>query len=386
MSALKGVMMLTNEFPPIVSGGAEQQAEQLAITLSRRGLAVSVITRGAPGLPRHQHREGLWIERIPQHGPGKLKTVTFVLGAVGSLWRRRKDYTVLHAHLAFAPALAAVLIGRLIRKRIIVKFGNSGPYGDIGTSQRTWRGRLRLMLIRRWADVCIALDAAMEAELLAAGFERARVRRMVNGVDAEAFRPASQRTAAKQRLGWADHIVALYVGRLTAQKALPDLLCAFHQARATCPSLRLVLVGDGPEREALQDQARTLGLDGQVTFAGVQHTIGDYLAAADIFVLPSASEGISNALLEAMAAGLPCLATAVGGTPEVLAEGACGVLVPPHQPDQLGLALSRLASQPGERQRLGEAARKRIETRYAFTIVSEQYLTLYRQLAERSGT
>src|SRR5689334_11058678 len=218
--------MLVNEFPPLPVGGAEKQAERLSEQLGMQGLRVGVLTRGAEGLPLCQQRNGYWVERIPQRGPGNLKSLSFIAGAMLSLIRRRREYAILHAHLAFAPAIVATIMGRLLGKRVIVKFGNSGPYGDVQTSLATRRGRLKLALLRRWVDMNIALSAEMESELLAAGFPHQRVQRMVNGIDVGMFRPHPKKNVAKAALGLDGRTIALFVGRLAPQKALPVLFQA----------------------------------------------------------------------------------------------------------------------------------------------------------------
>ena len=383
--AMNGVMMLVNKFPPLPAGGAEKQAERLAEYMAAHSVDVGVLTRGAQGLPSYERRKGYWISRIPQHGPGKLKMVTFTVGAMLALFRHRRSYSVLHAHLAFAPAVAAAIMGRLLGKRVIVKFGNSGPFGDVQVSQGSARGRLKLALLRRWVDVNIALDAEMEAELLAAGFARQRVRRMVNGIDTTAFQTQHDKPAAKAALGLADKTVLLFVGRLVPQKALPSLFIALQQALIQCPQLHLVLLGQGEDRAALEQLAHELDLDSHITFAGNVDNVHQHLDATDIFVLPSLAEGISNALLEAMATGLPCIATAVGGTPEVLDNGRCGILLPPNQPTQLANAIIELSINSDKAARLGAAARDRIMSHYAFTVVGDLYRTLYEQLFQSTA-
>lgn len=382
--AMRGVVMLVNSFPPVPAGGAERQAERLSKYLAAAGLAVGVITRAASGYPRHDSGDGFWIERVPQPGFGKLKTVTFMLGAAYSLVRRRNQYDILHAHLAFAPALVGALIARMLGKRVIVKYGTSGKYGDVLISQRKLRGRIRLALLRRWTDLSIALDEEMERELLQAGFPAQRVLRMDNGIDAQPFLDLS-RSGAKKSLGLEGHTVAIYTGRLVTQKALAILLQALAEAIQSQPELYLLLVGQGPEREALEQQAQALGLTRHVRFVGNVQDVRPYLAAADIFVLPSEGEGISNALLEAMAAGLGCIATAVGGSPEVLDYGSCGLLVQPGKVEQLKAALVQLARDPQEVERLGRLARQRILTRYAFNVVGDAYQELYARLLPDSG-
>lgn len=383
---MTGVVMLVNKFPPLPAGGAEKQAERLAGYLAAKGVAVGVLTRAADNLPITEQRNGFWIERVPAPGPGKVATVVFTLGAMWALLHHRRQYAILHAHLAFAPAVAAAIMGRLLGKRVIVKFGNSGAFGDVHVSRQHWLGRFKLALLRRLVHVNIALDEVMESELLAAGFPRTRVLRMINGIQHEQFARQTPHTKAKEALGLAEKTILLYVGRLTKQKALPDMLTALHTALAQRPDLHLMLVGQGEERAALETHVAALGLAHAVTFVGNVQQVQPYLDAADLFVLSSLTEGISNALLEAMAAGLPCVATAVGGTPEVLDHGACGVLLPPSRPDQFAITLVQLANDPAKRTRLGQAAQKRIANTYAFQVVGDQYRDLYARLTNYSNS
>ncbi len=380
MAAMDGVVMLVNEFPPLPVGGAERQAERLAMYLARRDWPVWVVTRRKGNLPGSETRAGYQVLRPRPFGPGKLRSLTFVVGAVMTLLQLRAHYRILHAHLAFGPAFAAVLAGRLLGKRVLVKLGNSGEFGDIVVSQRTLRGRLRLAAFRRWADGVIVLDEHMAAEARQAGFDPQRLYPMNNGIDAQAFAPRQPRLQAQQALGLAGKVVVLYVGRLAAQKSLPTLLQGLAQALPDCPALHLVLVGDGPERPALEGQVQALGLSAWVSFAGNQGDVRPYFEAADLFVLPSAAEGISNALLEAMSAGLACLATPVGGNASVLDQGRCGVLLPLGDAGAWGQALAELGNDPARRQQLGAAARQRILAQYDFSVVGAQYEALYARL------
>ena len=375
-----GVVMLVNEFPPLPVGGAERQAERLSGWLAARGWKISVLTRGAASLSARETRDGFEILRVRPRGPGKLKSLTFVLGALWTLFRRRNDYKILHAHLSFGPAFAAVIAARLLGKRVIVKLGNSGEFGDIRVSHKTLRGRVRLFALRRWADAVIALDDAMQVEALEAGFDARRLRRMNNGINFESFLSTRTKEEAKSALNLSGKVIVLFMGRLSEQKSLPTLFNAFAVARKDCPALHLLLLGDGPSRRALEFQAEKLDLSAHVTFAGSQRDVRPYLEAADVFALPSVSEGISNALLEAMSAGLACVATPVGGNAEVLDAGACGVLLPPRDESAWAAALAELGNDSQQRERLGEAARARVRARYDFSIVGGQYESLYREL------
>lgn len=380
---MNGVVMLVNDFAPI-SGGAEKQAERLAGFMTSKGWNVLVLTRRHPGLAPRQTMNGYEVIRPATWGPGKLKTVTFIIGALRELWRNRMQYSILHAHMLFGPALAAALAGHFLGKRVIVKLGSSGPDGEIQTSLRTWRGSIRLSFLRRWVDVIIALDDAMYSEAASAGFPVERIRRMVNGIDVPSFDVNVLKSEAKDILGINNKIIVLFVGRLVPQKSLPTLLRALGRSIMACQELHLILVGNGPEYDSLKALVDELKIQDHVVFAGNQADVKPYLHAADIFVLPSETEGMSNALMEAMASGLPCIATPVGAGPQMLDFGKCGVLVPVGDVEAWSTALLDLAHNPERRRELGNVARLRIMSEYDFSVVGARYDALYHELETRS--
>jgi glycosyltransferase involved in cell wall biosynthesis len=380
----KGVVMLVNEFPPLKVGGAERQAQRLSEYLSRHGWFTWVITRHQKLLAHDEIQDGLHLIRPVTMGPGKLKTITFVLGTLWWLWRLKDDYEILHAHLAFGPAFAGVVASRILGKCSIVKFGNSGEFGDVFTSQKTLRGRFRLFVMRQWADVVIVLDEIMRREVIAAGFDSKRVRLMSNGIDVSHFNLPKSESAPQAFPNPKNKIFAIYVGRLTKQKSLSALLQAVAIAIQTCPTLHLILLGEGPERINLEHQADALGITTHITFAGYCENVGSYLQSAHIFVLPSVSEGISNALLEAMAFGLPCLASSIGGNVEVLDHGKYGVLLPPGDVKAWAQALEDMVAIEPLRLEMGELAHRRIVESYDFSVIGMRYEELYKELLTES--
>jgi glycosyltransferase involved in cell wall biosynthesis len=144
------------------------------------------------------------------------------------------------------------------------------------------------------------------------------------------------------------------------------------------------VVGHGPDRERLERRAAALGVADHVRFTGAVDDPVEILRAADAFVLPSVAEGMSNSLLEAMATGLPCLASRIGGNIDLLEEDRTGLLLPPDEPEAWSSALLALLDDPARGQRLGAAARRRIETEFALPVVVDRYLALYRKLLSGS--
>jgi glycosyltransferase involved in cell wall biosynthesis len=171
----------------------------------------------------------------------------------------------------------------------------------------------------------------------------------------------------------------LYAGRLSPEKGVDVLLDAWAMARRRGALGTLCLVGEGPERADLERRARDHGILGAVRFAGPADDVAPWLGAADAFVLPSRTEGLSVALLEAMAAGLPVVATDVGGTRD--AAGGAAVLVPPDDPRALAEALAAVLEAPEQAATLGEAARRRVLSRFGIQLVARRHLDLYREVA-----
>jgi glycosyltransferase involved in cell wall biosynthesis len=166
---------------------------------------------------------------------------------------------------------------------------------------------------------------------------------------------------------------AVTVARLAPPKDHATLL----EAMTHVPDIHLWIVGDGPLSGALRTGAASLGLEGRVTFLGEPRSVGAYLAAADVFVLSSLSEGIPISLLEAMASGLPAVVTAVGGMEEVIKLSLAGILVPPRTPQALAQALQEYAQKPAKRADHARLARLCYERHFTFERMAEQYMNLY---------
>ena len=178
-----------------------------------------------------------------------------------------------------------------------------------------------------------------------------------------------------------DEAVILAVGRLSSEKGHADLIRAGAVLTSTlgAPSFRIVIVGDGPERESLLRLASQLGIEKRVTLAGFQGDTKPYYAMATLVAVPSYSEGSPNVVLEGMAAGLPVAANRVGGVPEILEEGITGLMVPAHDPRAMAQAIGRLLSDSELRARLGSAARKRALTDYTPEAYHRKLVEFYRE-------
>lgn len=378
---MRGVVLLTSLFPPSV-GGIQTQTLALARGLAALGVEVHVVTRPAPGLPAREESDGVTVLRVGLPRGGPAATVAYVALAARAVAALGDRVEVAHAHQLLSPASAAVAAAALRGPPFVVTAHASGGIGDVACLARQGPlGRGRLLALRHLASAFVAVSAPIRDELEGAGIPSSLVRSIPNGVDTRRFAPAdpAERRRRRRVLGLPPVPVVVYAGRLAREKGVDVLVDAWAEARRRGVVATLCVVGEGPERAALERRARDHGILGAVRFAGPSADVAPWLAAADAFVLPSRTEGLSVALLEAMSSGLAVLATDVGGTRD--AAGGAAVLVPPDDPRALAEALSAVLAEPARAQTLGEAARRRVLSRFGIGLVARRHLELYREVA-----
>ncbi len=289
------------------------------------------------------------------------------------LFRRERPHVV-HTH-AWGTLLEGMIAARLAGVPIVV-------HGEHGTLQV--RPYQRWLQRHGWSAVDQVLSVSTRlAERIAreTGFAQGRIRTIPNGVDLSRFGQI-ERGPARHALGLPmDARVALTVGRLVPVKDQMTLLESVALLRRDAIAATLVLAGEGPLRSALVERTVTLGIDECVRFVGHRSDVELAFAAADVFVLSSASEGLSNTILEAMASGLPVVATHVGGADELVQEGVTGLLVPPHSPRDLARALALLLGNATMRRAMGVAGRARAESEFSLEGMVRRYEALYLEVA-----
>jgi glycosyltransferase involved in cell wall biosynthesis len=208
------------------------------------------------------------------------------------------------------------------------------------------------------------------------GFPGATTLTLTNGIDTASF-AGGDGAAIRAELGLGSRRVVTCVGRLIPGKGQAVLLDAFARIRQRYPETVLLLVGDGPERAALEARVRALDLHGAVSFARQRRDIPAVLAATDVFVLPSFAEGIPLSLLEAMAAGVPVVATAVPGNSNVIAHEGLGHLVPPRDPGAIAAAVTRLLDAPHTARRIGTAGQEHVRRHFDLAVMVRETTALY---------
>ncbi len=307
------------------------------------------------------------------------------IGVHGRLWKLLRELKPDIVHTRNLATLEAQATAALAGVRLRVHGEHGWDVGDLDGT-RSKNRRLR-WLFRPLVHQYIALSRhQLEYLTSAVGVDPGRLNHVCNGVDTDRFQPQGKGSPSSLPEGFAPpgSLVIGAVLRMQAVKAPLDLARAFVDLRDRQPEhfprLRLVMVGDGPLRSAVQQLLTEAGVGEQVWLPGARDDIPALMAALDLFVLPSLAEGICNTVLEAMACGLPVIATNVGGNPDLVREGETGVLVPPGQPDILANQMMAYAGDPERRRREGRAARARAETEFSIDAMVNGYMRIYARL------
>jgi glycosyltransferase involved in cell wall biosynthesis len=381
-------LFITRRFWPLVGGAETMIANLSAALLARGGKAMILTARWEPAWPPEITHRGVRVVRLP-HPPQRIwGTLRYMRELSGWLTRNRDQFDLVYVSQLKHDAYVAVRTGRRLGFPVVLRAAGGGEMGDCHWHS-TGRCGMRIRRETRRTAAIIAPSPAIRDELLAAGFPAEAVVLLPSGVPiAPALNPIRRRQAratiaaanAALSLGTSTRL-AVYNGRLHEGKGLAVLVSAWAKVTAKHPDTRLWLVGEGPEHSTLLEQIETLGLSGRVVLPGSFDHVDDVLAAADAFVLPSDSEGLSHALLEAMAVGLPVVATDIPGNASVIRDGIEGLLVPPRDIAALAAAIARIFAEPQKAAEIGAAARRRVEKCFSLDRMVDAHLALFEQLA-----
>jgi glycosyltransferase involved in cell wall biosynthesis len=369
------ILFCTLGYDTLAAGGAERQARLQAEELVRRGHRVTVVAPLLEGA-RSETINGVEVRRLPMIDRRIIRNVTYLPFLAMYLMLRMRRFDVIHVHVANLQVDVAAIAARLHRRPLYVKVATGGPLGEVQRFRRV--ARLTRYVGLRTAARVQAISDEIASDVLSIGVRRARLLRIPNGIDLTELNDAGEGDSRERaRLGLpGDAVVTLFVGRFAAYKGLDDLLAAWTRLRGS-RSRRLILVGqrnDAPDHAVAQSD--------DVLIRPWTADIGPYFRAADIFVLPSQSEGMSNALLEAMACGLPAIATRVGAAETMIEHGRNGLLVDPADPEGLARALDRLIEDPETRQSIGLAAAASIRDRFDIRGVVDRVESAYLEIAD----
>ncbi len=385
MAAARRVLLLNYEFPPL-GGGAANASYQIAQRLAAAGHRVDAVTSGTLDQAATEECDGIRVHRVHSlrrgiQDSGLVGAWSYLMPASRLCQRlaRREAYDLVHCFFGlptgalclFTPALRGLPSVVSLRGSDVPGYDPGDPTLRLGhallapVSRRVWRR----------ADAVVANSEALRE--LAQGFlPDLGIDCIPNGVDPAFLAP-------RPPGGSGPRVRLLCVARFVRRKGIDDLLRA--AALLGDAPFELVLQGSGREETPLRRLASELGLGDRVRFEGYRRrdTLPEVYGSADVFVLPSHSESCAMALLEAMGAGLPLVATRVGGSRELVEHEVNGLLVPPRDPSALAAALRRLIEQPELRRRLGSSSAERGEVRHSWDAVSAAYAQVYERVLKQ---
>jgi len=385
MSSRLRVLMFSDYFYPHVGGGVEKVVYELSKRLVRRGCDVSVITIGKncfcyyiDGIKVYRV-EGIDLTKFFQMQLSVPKSIRKVLKAV-------KEFSpdIIHAHnVFFSTSLLAVLVKRISHRKMVF----SAHLGDIGNLALL--GRWKALAAKAYekifgriilssSDAIIAVSHAVRQHVISLGAPSEKVTVIPNGVDLEEFS-----TSINTHKDIKPEVI--FVGRLIPNKGIEYLVeAAKILISSKVSKMKFKIVGDGPYRQQLEELVAKYGLAPYFEFLGHVPKVSEILRNGGIFVRPSLTEGMPLTVLEAMASGLPIIATRVSGTSEIVIHNETGILVEPGNVRQLAEAIKYLVETPTEALRLGRNARAFIEhyyrERFSWDAVASNVLSIYESL------
>jgi len=416
------IFMVVTTFHPVV-GGVERQALVQARNLRERGHEVTIITfRHNKAWPVQEIIEGVPVmrvagallrgrEKLPRLLQRSLYMVALmIMGWV--LWRLRHSYDLLHVHQFSLLALPTAVVARATSKPVLFVLHSAGaPQGSttphkplliagpldssaswLEVSTQTYIGgdlenlkrmgklavRLTRSLLASINTVVVIISSRMKDYLIEHNFSFLDTQFIANGLDIDRFHPTLVDAFDNER-----RRIVVCISRLSYEKGIDVLLQAWYLIQKQAPETRLIIVGTGPLQGQLEQMAQALAIVDSVEFAGLQQDIPAQLYRGSLAVSPSRWEGMPVAVLEAMACGLPCVATRVSGSEDIITHGVNGLLVEPEDYQSLAQALLVLLRDPELARQYGRAAHSTIEQRYSLEHITNQYVELYRRMVGR---
>lgn len=379
------ILMFSIYFPPQYSGAAKQ-ALSLGKELRSRGHSIEFVTVRWDGLASHEEIDGFPVHRLEMGTGERHREFRLWYNFLRLVLSRRNDFDILHSHGAYYTNSIVGPLARLAGWKSIVKasLADNDLHG-IGGSLSGRIHRAFLFLV----DGYVAISKDLEREFSVAGLPSSRIHAVPNGVDTARFRPATteERHALRRELGLPPaQPVALSVGVFDQRKNIGWLMEEWLGRGAFGTDGLLLAIGPRSRDDAdgsFIGRLRQLASENPQRLRVLDHVeeIERYYRCADMFVLPSHGEGMPNVILEAMASGLPCVATRVSGTVDLILEGKTGFMFSPGNAEELGSAVALLAASPPGA--IGSNARLFIESTYSLKAVAARYEAMYHSLWKR---
>lgn len=393
------ICMLIDRFYPVI-GGSENQAQQLSEQLIKKGVEVFVVTRRIqPEMKRFEYIGEIPVYRFSPCGLTRYADYLTAVKIMQFLAENKEKYDIIHVHGVGNLGAVAVIISKIYKKRCIIKLGTAGDIkgvqlegAKISLVVRMLKKLFPIFKIRRYilkkADIFISVSSETSKELFEYKFSKNNSRLIPNSIDMNKFHAVAQEE--KMRLRKDLHLpqnkfIVTFAGRLVYRKGVDILLRALEKILQDCIAIYVLIIGSGRNQidsceKELKDFVAKSGLKRFVKFTGEVSNIQKYLQASDIFVLPSRREGLSNALLEAMACGLPVIATRISGNIDVVKDKENGKLISIDDVEELAHAVLSLINDKSTLIVLGKKSRKTTVERFSLDVATERYYNLYCQI------
>lgn len=374
------ICMVVPDFDRV--GGYEKQGFSLSKDLKKRGEDVFILSnKKRAEQPFIEVREEVPIYRISAF-PSLLGS--HYLGILNSLilffTYHQKNIQVIHAHALTHFAVLSIFVGKILGKKGLIKIATEEDISKLMNS--TSLVHKLLIPFSRFTNYYIAISENIKKEIISMGVNEKKIYSGFNGVDTALYQPinSNKRNKVKKMLSIPDKEIVTFVGRLASRKGVDILIRAWKKVIRRFPDAYLLIVGSGEEKMKLKKLATELDLINNIRFVGEVDNVVDYLHVTDIFSFPSRLEGAPNAVLEALACGLPVVATKIGGLVDIIYDNVNGILVPPERSDLLAQNICELLKNKNYRKKLGTKARESALSRFSFEVVSKEYLKCYRKL------
>jgi glycosyltransferase involved in cell wall biosynthesis len=367
--------LISRRYPPLI-GGAEKVVSYLAAAIASEGVEVDLLTARPPGLdlPKFEHistqRGRLAIHRLSTTRLRFAGTWLYMRNL--QRWLETHPPDLAYVSMLKHDAYVAVDVGLRFGFPVVLRPEGAGATGDLAW-QKWGRFGQKIREQTKRADAFVVISKAIREELVEAGYDPARLHDLPNGVPIP--EPIWQR-----RTGWRAAPRAIYVGRLAPEKGLETLIAAWAIVRRHWPTAQLTLVGDGPQRPTLEAGVSNLGLGDAIDFCGTVSDATPLLRSSDLFILPSQEEGMSIALLEAMALGMPIVATNIPGNRRLIIDFKNGRLIPPNAPESLARAIMEQWADFDRAFHMSRFARQRVERDFSIQQVARIHIQLFSEL------
>jgi glycosyltransferase involved in cell wall biosynthesis len=357
---------------------------QLIPHLVSKGCNVEIVTRRWHlEMDRQGSIDGISVYRLGVPGNTRWATIVFVLSLLGFFIRNRKKIDIYHSHGAVNMGALCRVARWVTGKKNVAKIATAGR---IPRLRRRLMGKLILFLFQQ-SDAIICMTDEIQKELVDIRTTSVAVQRITNGVNGDRFSPmpTEQKISCRRRSDIRDgDKVVLFSSRLVPRKGLDILLDAWPEIMKEYPESRLFIVGSGVDQpdsteEQMQKKVAKENLT-NVHFLGETSATEHYLGMADLFVFPSRQEGFPNALLEAMAVGLPIVATRIGGVTDIVQENETAILFESENSNDLAGRIISCLSRPDLAEKMGKLARQYVLSHYSFDSIATKYVDLYRDL------